>query len=72
MKKIAVALVVSCLLFMFTGVGVAQDQNTGNAGSAELREHERDGIGWPAYGGAVLFVVGFVFVLMRNRRRRSA
>ncbi|HYD20552.1 MAG TPA: hypothetical protein VEB40_03680 [Flavipsychrobacter sp.] len=64
-----VLLIVGILMMIFTGFNVTREKEIVDLGPLEINKQEEKRIGWPAYAGGIVAVLGLVLVIAgRNKK----
>ena len=65
-----VLLIVGILMMIFTGFNVTREKEIVDLGPLEINKEEERYVGWPAYAGGIVAVLGLVLVIAgRNKKR---
>ena len=64
-----VLLIVGILMMIFTGFNVTREKEIVDLGPLEINKEEERYVGWPAYAGGIVAVLGLVLVIAgRNKK----
>jgi len=64
-----ILIVLGILMLVFRNVSFTQEKKVVDVGPLEVNKKERKTIGWPVYGGVIMFVAGISLVLLDRKQK---
>jgi len=65
-----VLIIVGILMFVFSEINFTTEKKVVDVGPIEVNKKEKKSIGWPAYGGGIVALLGVVLVVAGSRKGR--
>lgn len=63
-----ILLVIGILMIVFNTISYKTEKNIIDAGPIQVNKEETKHVHWPAYGGAIIALIGASFVLAGNKK----
>ncbi len=66
-----VLVIIGLLMFAFNGINFKTEKTVVDAGPIEIKKKENNHVGWPAYAGGGVAIVGIILILAAGKTKNG-